>query len=617
MILVFIVGCPSKSKKKEVVNEKISEATIKKYQLLSDQFKKKEVWADIVVDTGVEKNIKEVYAKMEAGLFKGLFKGNDSRAFMVGKNSSLENKDFEKLQNMIDNVLDSSPEDCSLYVLRAWLSAYYYQYENMFDNVSIIENFNPEDWSAKLLMAFSYFQRWEYEKAADYFEETLSSYCKASSEEVCSDDSDDFLYGFINNIKSDMKEEYQYDPFSLSKESIPNHKNCYAYIGRFRSFFDKKRGNDERIKIKSWKGECRNGLAEGKGSLMYENGTKANLVFKEGIANGPAEIIYDDGDTSRGLIKNGKHYGRWITSDSNGKVVSDVSYDEKMWRSGKGFAITSSLKSYLVDLFGEDEVYGEYLVKFEGNFKYGEMIDGKAYCFYGTEKEREVPYFTHRTITIPGQLNLPMCKSPNNWKDIRKIEQEKREEEKKRINKLINEDNNKKQDCSIMKGFEHLFKILDDYVAEHYPASKKVEKERCPDANKFCREHNGLNWSDKSEEMYEWEDAIKYCEKMGGRMPTVSEVRTLLKNCPDSETGGKCKVTDDCLSESKCWDKQKCGGCEYDKDSGKYSVFGDIGVFKTISENIDDPDTAFSVSFLSGTIRPGRKNLKGSVLCVK
>lgn len=139
----------------------------------------------------------------------------------------------------------------------------------------------------------------------------------------------------------------------------------------------------------------------------------------------------------------------------------------------------------------------------------------------------------------------------------------------------------------------------------------------CPEDNKFCYSHNGLDWSDTCD-TYGWYGAIEYCENLGGRLPTVSELRALVKNCPATETGGECGVTDSCLSEDDCRN-YACDGCEYDETNpGKYSVFGDIGWFWSSLEDSDWPGLAWYVNFSDGKVHGAYKD-GGSidVRCVK
>ena len=61
-----------------------------------------------------------------------------------------------------------------------------------------------------------------------------------------------------------------------------------------------------------------------------------------------------------------------------------------------------------------------------------------------------------------------------------------------------------------------------------------------------------------------WRDAAGYCEQLplaggGWRLPSISELRTLVRGCPQTETGGKCKLTDNCRT-SACGN-EACQGC--------------------------------------------------------
>ena len=72
-------------------------------------------------------------------------------------------------------------------------------------------------------------------------------------------------------------------------------------------------------------------------------------------------------------------------------------------------------------------------------------------------------------------------------------------------------------------------------------------------------------------------EAIDHCKTLvyGGyddwRMPSISELRSLIRGCPGTQTGGGCDVTDSCTS-SECWN-DNCGGCSWFQgpaDSGMY-----------------------------------------------
>lgn len=137
----------------------------------------------------------------------------------------------------------------------------------------------------------------------------------------------------------------------------------------------------------------------------------------------------------------------------------------------------------------------------------------------------------------------------------------------------------------------------------------------CTGSDKFCHFHDGLYWSDKADYSMYWIDAAAYCEYLGGRLPTISELRTLVQNCPAGETGFKCRVTDYCLYYNDCW-SDTCNGCEND-ESGKYSVFGDTEWFWSSSELSDYANLAWLVNFNFGGVYDSFKNFKFNVRCVQ
>lgn len=132
-------------------------------------------------------------------------------------------------------------------------------------------------------------------------------------------------------------------------------------------------------------------------------------------------------------------------------------------------------------------------------------------------------------------------------------------------------------------------------------SDNKDDGVNCTGVDKFCNSNDGtLWWSDVSSSSMDWDEAITYCKNLGGRLPTISELRTLIQNCPGTVTGGECGVTDSCLSFGDCWN-DPCGGCEYD-GSGKYSVFGDTYWFWSSSELSDDAGYAWHVFFRDGFV---------------
>lgn len=110
------------------------------------------------------------------------------------------------------------------------------------------------------------------------------------------------------------------------------------------------------------------------------------------------------------------------------------------------------------------------------------------------------------------------------------------------------------------------------------------------DGRKICShdETKGEAWIDESTDLT-WqtgnscsplshESAVKYCENLeidgigDWRLPTISELRTLIRDCHATMTGGDCSISDDCFDWTLC-DSESCSGCvsENGDNDGCYS----------------------------------------------
>lgn len=135
---------------------------------------------------------------------------------------------------------------------------------------------------------------------------------------------------------------------------------------------------------------------------------------------------------------------------------------------------------------------------------------------------------------------------------------------------------------------------------------------------------SGLIWSSRAPETMMWNDAVNYCDDLveGGfrdwRLPTISELRTLIINCSSTETDGKCAVTDSCLY-SLCW--KNCNSCSSFVNSGRYSKFGDEGWFWSSSVYYENSNYAFVIDFDEAEILTYDKDKgfygAGQVRCVR
>ena len=79
---------------------------------------------------------------------------------------------------------------------------------------------------------------------------------------------------------------------------------------------------------------------------------------------------------------------------------------------------------------------------------------------------------------------------------------------------------------------------------------------------------SGLMWQNNIPNIeLPWDDAIIYCENFhwagynDWRLPTISELRSLIRGCSSTESDGVCGITDQCLSLYDCYDLT-CVGCD-------------------------------------------------------
>ncbi len=146
------------------------------------------------------------------------------------------------------------------------------------------------------------------------------------------------------------------------------------------------------------------------------------------------------------------------------------------------------------------------------------------------------------------------------------------------------------------------------------PDDDVVVIDTCPDSNKFCHEHDGLNWSDKAANTMTWEEAKTYCTNLGGRLPTIDELRTIIINCPGSMTGGACQVSDpDHLADS-----DRSNSCSCDGSAASYSALGDDKNTALWSSSVrsGNTDYAWGVFFRNGNVHNDYLTNEKYVKCV-
>lgn len=138
---------------------------------------------------------------------------------------------------------------------------------------------------------------------------------------------------------------------------------------------------------------------------------------------------------------------------------------------------------------------------------------------------------------------------------------------------------------------------------------------------------NNLQWSEIAPNEMTWNEAKQYCENLdeGGhndwRLPNIDELRTTIKNCSKTETGGECKVSEKnrCLS-SRCSGYLKTCYCERkENNGGYYSKLGDDDTVWLWSSStyFDNEGYAWVVLFSDGRVDSDGKSHTYSVRCVR
>lgn len=113
------------------------------------------------------------------------------------------------------------------------------------------------------------------------------------------------------------------------------------------------------------------------------------------------------------------------------------------------------------------------------------------------------------------------------------------------------------------------------------------------------------DWSASSATKTDWNGAYNYCSALtegshNWRLPTISELRQLVKNCAGTEYNGACGVRDGHLKESD-FTYNECAKCTNRYD-GSYSKLGDKDYLWSASELDGDSSKVWVINFKSANI---------------
>jgi len=139
---------------------------------------------------------------------------------------------------------------------------------------------------------------------------------------------------------------------------------------------------------------------------------------------------------------------------------------------------------------------------------------------------------------------------------------------------------------------------------------------------------SGLTWQvQPADKKLNWEKAKAYCQnlKLGGHsdwhLPTASELRSLLRGCPQTVNNGACRVNDECLGHG-CWN-ESCAGCALNGGPGPNGAYwpaemaGENGWYWSSSAVGRSVNGAWLFSFHYASIVPSLTYGECRVRCVR
>jgi len=163
------------------------------------------------------------------------------------------------------------------------------------------------------------------------------------------------------------------------------------------------------------------------------------------------------------------------------------------------------------------------------------------------------------------------------------------------------------------------FKCIPGYRWDGYKCISSDDLPECgPESQTPCKDYSsGLVWSSSSSAKNNWKSAVDYCfrhsENVGGVwfIPTIDELRTLVKKCSKAESGGECRISEEkgFLSLYDIGMRESCFCYEKGSESSEYNKFGDSGLFWSSSARSDDPDYVWGI--FTGPISYGAGKYSG------
>ena len=123
--------------------------------------------------------------------------------------------------------------------------------------------------------------------------------------------------------------------------------------------------------------------------------------------------------------------------------------------------------------------------------------------------------------------------------------------------------------------------------------------------------NSGLEWQNPpADSTKNWSAAKQYCDSLsldsgGWHLPTIGELRTLIRGCPNTQTGGTCSVEEGVCLEMSCL-TDSCNGCGWYNGPGNGCFWLDVMegscfIFWS-SSPVSDNSLAWIVAFQTGDV---------------
>lgn len=137
----------------------------------------------------------------------------------------------------------------------------------------------------------------------------------------------------------------------------------------------------------------------------------------------------------------------------------------------------------------------------------------------------------------------------------------------------------------------------------------------------------GITWQVKPYKLYvTWDTAVTRCEELeldgrdDWRLPTISELRTLIRGCWKTVPGGECAVTDECTNYDDCWDSNCDCPTQSGPNNGCYGPFElpfECESFWSSTTSASDPNFAWYAFFGSGGVYGNTTDAHAIARCVR